>query len=63
MTKIEMVEEMFAEMCAELNLEWYELYDSEKFEDFEKLVADKFGANYLESKEYSDWTNEMYWDL
>ena len=59
----ERFEEIFEQVQAELNLEWYELYDSENFDKVVELIVNEFGEEVLESEEYSEWEQEMYWDL
>lgn len=59
----ERFEEIFAEVQAELDLDWWELYDSDKFDKVVALIVAEFGKEVLESEEYSEWENEMYWDL
>ena len=59
----ERFEEIFAQVQAELDLDWWELYDSEDFDKVVALIVAEFGEEVLDSDEYSDWENEMYWDL
>ena len=59
----ERFEEIFAQVQSELNLDWWELYDSEEFDKVVDLIVAEFGEEVLDSDEYSDWVNEMYWDL
>ena len=59
----ERFEEIFAQMQLELDLDWWELYDSDKFDVVVALIVAEFGEEALDSDEYSDWVNEMYWDL
>ena len=59
----ERFEEIFAQVQAELDLDWWELYDSEDFDKVVALIVEGFGEEILESEEYSEWENEMYWDL
>ena len=59
----ERFEEIFAQVQVELNLDWWELYDSDKFDTVVALIVAEFGEEVLESEEYSEWENEMYWDL
>ena len=59
----ERFEEIFAQVQSELNLDWWELYDSEDFDKVVALIIAEFGEEVLDSDEYSDWVNEMYWDL
>lgn len=61
---VEKFEEIFEAVMVEKGIEaWYELYDSEDFDDVEALIAETYGADVLESKEYVDWVTELYWDL
>ena len=59
----ERFEEIFEQVQAELDLDWYELYDSEDFNKVVALIVAEFGEEVLDSDEYSEWENEMYWDL
>ena len=59
----ERFEEIFAQVQSELDLDWWELYDSDKFDKVVALIVAEFGEEVLDSDEYSDWVNEMYWDL
>ena len=59
----ERFEEIFAQVQSELDLDWWELYDSEEFDKVVDLIVAEFGEEVLESEEYSEWENEMYWDL
>ena len=59
----ERFEEIFEQVQAELDLDWWELYDSDKFDTVVALIVAEFGEEVLDSDEYSEWENEMYWDL
>lgn len=59
----ERFEEIFEQVQVELDLDWWELYDSEEFDKVVDLIIAEFGEEVLDSDEYSDWVNEMYWDL
>lgn len=59
----ERFEEIFAQVQVELDLDWWELYDSDKFDTVVALIVAEFGEEVLDSDEYSEWENEMYWDL
>ena len=59
----ERFEETFEQVQAELNLDWWELYDSDEFDVIIALIVTNFGEEVLDSDEYSDWVNEMYCDL
>ena len=59
----ERFEEIFAQVQSELDLDWWELYDSEEFDKVVALIVAEFGEEVLDSDEYSEWETEMYWDL
>ena len=59
----ERFEEIFERVQTELDLDWRELYDSDKFDTVVALIVAEFGEEVLDSDEYSEWENEMYWDL
>ena len=59
----ERFEEIFAQVQSELDLDWWELYDSEEFDTVIALSVAEFGEEVLDSDEYAEWENEMYWDL
>ena len=56
-------EEIFEQVQIELDLDWWELYDSDKFDVVVALIVTEFGEEILNSDEYSEWINEMYCDL
>ena len=59
----ERFEEIFEQVQVELDLDWWELYDSDKFDIVVALIVAEFGEEVLDSDEYSEWETEMYWDL
>ena len=59
----ERFEEIFEQVQVELDLDWWELYDSDKSDKVVALIVAEFGEEVLESEEYSEWENEKYWDL
>ena len=59
----ERFEEIFEQVQVELDLDWWELYDSDKFDTVVALIVAEFGEEVLDSDEYSEWETEMYWDL
>ena len=59
----ERFEEIFEQVQAELDLDWWELYDSENFDKVVELIVNEFGADVLNSEEFNAWEQEMYWDL
>ena len=59
----ERFEEIFSQVQSELDLDWWELYDSDKFNVVIALIVAEFGEEVLDSEEYTNWENEMYWDL
>ena len=59
----ERFEEIFEQVQVELDLDWWELYDSEEFDTVVALIVAEFGEEVLDSDEYAEWENEMYWDL
>ena len=59
----ERFEEIFEQVQIELDLDWWELYDSDKFDIVVALIVTEFGEEVLDSDEYSEWETEMYWDL
>lgn len=59
----ERFEEIFEEVMEEMNLAWYELFDSDQFDIVETRIVAEFGEDVLDSDEYCDWTNEMAMDL
>ena len=59
----ERFEEIFEQVQVELDLDWWELYDSDKFDTVVALIVAEFGEEVLDSDEYSEWENEMYLEL
>lgn len=56
-------EEIFEQVQIELDLDWWELYDSDKFDVVVALIVAELGEEILNSDEYFEWVNEMYYDL
>lgn len=42
---------------------WYDLYDSEDFEEVEKRISDMLGYDCWDNKEFCDWQHEMAMEL
>ncbi len=62
----EMFEMVFEAVMEELELSWYELFDSEQFEIVEERIASSLGISVEELSEideYIAWTSEMAMDL
>ena len=59
----ERFEEIFEQVQIELDLDWWKLYDADKFDIVVALIVAEFGEEVLDSDEYSEWETEMYWDL
>lgn len=62
----EMFETVFSQVMDEMNLAWYELYDSDKFDIVVERIAHRLGISIetlTEIPEYQQWEEEMYWDL
>ena len=59
----ERFEEIFEQVQVELDLDWWELYDSDKFDLVVALIVAEFGEEVLDSDEYFAWEQGMYWDL
>ena len=62
---IEIFDEIFWEVADELNITtWYELFDSEDFEEVENRIAKAFDeADAANVPFFLDWHNEMAEDL
>ena len=61
-----MFEMVFEAVMEELELSWYELFDSEQFEIVEERIASSLGISVEELSEideYIAWTSEMAMDL
>lgn len=65
MTNIDIFEEIFWTVADELGLSaWYELFDSEDMDEVDRRVALRFGVeDATEVEAYTDWYNEMAWEL
>lgn len=62
----EMFEMVFEIVMEELELSWYELFDSEQFEIVEERITSSLGISVeelSEMDEYIAWTSEMAMDL
>lgn len=60
---VEGFEKIMEEIENKYNKAWYEVYDSELFEEVENNIVKEFGASVLNSNEYNEWEQAMYWDL
>lgn len=60
---LELFEKVLMEQCAELGLEWYEVFDGEAFEEVEAKIVAICGEEVLECEEYLEWVQEMAMDL
>lgn len=60
---LELFEKVLMEQCAELGLEWYEVFDGEVFEEVEAKIVAICGEEVLECEEYLEWVQEMAMDL
>lgn len=65
MDNIEIFEAIFDEVMEELGLTgWWELFDSESFDEVERRIAERYGVEEVTDVEgFTDWYNEMAWDL
>ena len=65
MTNTEIFEEIFWQVGEEYGLTgWWEIYDSEAFDEVEDRIAKRFGvADASEVPEFSEWNDEMAGDL
>lgn len=59
----ERFDEIFEKVQIELGLDWWELYDSDKFDRVVALIVAEFGEEVLDSEEYFALEQGMYWDL
>ena len=60
-----MFEEIFAEVMTEMGItEWYELFDSEGFDEVERRIAEVFGVESADEVDgFTEWASEMAMDL
>ena len=56
---IKRFDEIFAEVMHMLDMEWYELIDSDNFDMVENAIACEFGDDILEDEIYKEWICEM----
>ena len=65
MENIEIFERIFWEVAEDKGITaWWELFDSEDFEEVEERIAEYFGeADAADVPEFLDWHNEMAEDL
>lgn len=62
----EMMENIFEEYCADKQLDWWEVFDSDLMEEVNYRIAQALGCSVeeLEDNEvYNEWTFEMAMDL
>lgn len=52
-------DEIFAEVMRMLDIEWYELIESNYFDIVENAIACEFGDDILEDEIYKEWIYEM----
>lgn len=60
---LERFDEIMVEVMEEMDMEWYEVYDSEAFDLVDERLEAEFGSEVFDTEEYSTWVREMYWDL
>lgn len=65
MTNTEIFEEIFWQVGEENGLtSWWEIFDSEVFDEVERRIAERFSvADAYEVEGFLDWNNEMAEDL
>lgn len=60
---VEKFEEIMEKVQNKYNKAWYEIYDSELFDEVETNIKKELGDSILDTDEYRNWEREMYWDL
>lgn len=56
----DLFEEVFEGVMDDLGITaWYDLFDSDQFDEVERRIAEKFGKEILETDNYIDWVDEM----
>ena len=65
MNTYEIFEEIFCDVATELDCEgWWELFDSDNFEEVERRICQTFGVeDATEVEGFLDWYNAMAGDL
>lgn len=56
----DLFEEVFEGVMDDLGITaWYDLFDSDRFDEVERRIAEKFGKEILETDDYTNWVDEM----
>lgn len=56
----DLFEEVFEGVMVDLGIDaWYDLFDSSRFKEVERRIVEKFGAEILETDDYTNWIDEM----
>ena len=65
MNNVEIFDKIFGEVSVVHNCEeWYEVFDSELMDEVNEKICKYFGVeNACDIEGYSNWYDEMYWDL
>ena len=60
----EKFEEIFTKVMLKKGInKWYELFDSEDFEEVEERISELLGYNCWECNDFRNWHHEMAMDL
>lgn len=56
----DLFEEVFEGVMDDLGITaWYDLFDSDQFDEVEHRIVEKFGKEILETDDYINWVDEM----
>lgn len=63
----EKMEIIFEEICEGMGKAWYEVYDSNLFEEVKRIIATQLFEGNLQklenNKDFQEWDKTMAWDL
>ena len=65
-TMKEMFNEVFYGVCEENDMEWWEVFDGELFDEVKNRILSKLGWNenqLFNDDDFSDWYDNLYMDL
>ena len=55
-------EEMFEKVMEKYDADWWVVYE-DYMDEVDALIVAALGKEALDSEEYDDWCEEMYWDI
>ena len=60
----EIFDEIFDEVCVEFGLAWYEVFDSERFDEVERRIGERFHeSDCFDIEGFPEWYEQYALDL